>query len=132
MRNLITFCICLIISIDCISQTTSMIEGKWDVCTRMTLDSLEDCSSNVYLTYEFHSDGTYSDSREYTVYGKKYKYHGVWSFNGTVLMIDAADENGITIPPHYYEIFWINDYLLYTKGTEGPDGPTVYTYYKKN
>ena len=131
MRKLIVFCICISSSIYCISQTDSTINGKWYVCYSMKLDSSENCNSNKYVTYDFHSDGTYSDSREYIINGKKHKYHGTWGFNGTILTIDAADENGMSIPVQNFEIIWLNDSLFYTVGTEGPGGPTVYTYFKK-
>jgi hypothetical protein len=114
------------------SQTDSIIAGKWDVCYNMKLNSSENCNSSKYVTYDFHSDGSYSDSREYIINGKKHKYHGSWVFNGIILTIDAADENGISIPAQKFEVFWLNDTLFYSEGTEGPGGPTVYTYFKKN
>jgi hypothetical protein len=132
MKYLFISFVCLSLSFESLSQKGKAIEGKWDACTSMTLDSSQNCSSATYATYDFHADGTYDDSRAYSIKGKKYNYHGTWSLNGNLFIIDATDENGISIPAQKHEIFWINESLFYTTGTEGPNGPLVYTYYRKH
>lgn len=113
------------------AQDTTNIYGEWKVCYQLKLNLDEECLTNTYVTYHFHDDGTYSDSRHYIINNKKYPYHGKWSFNNDVLIIDPEDENGIKMKPKVNNIKWINKNLFYTEGKEGKNGPKVYTYFKR-
>lgn len=139
----------MIISITTNAQSKSSLVNTWQVCTSTDIDLKDSCFNSSNAPFEFHKNGTYSDNRAYMIDGEKYKYHGKWKYRKGILSLDAADENGMNIPPFTYEINWIDETLFYFEGTEGRGGPVgrgpeglvgirergevpiVYTFFKK-
>ena len=109
----------------------TLVGGKWSNCTTMNFDENYNCKNSV-VQFEFFSDGTYKQLTEHIVNSKKYPYFtGRWSLNGASLITDIDDYQTVKFPGNEFEIVWLNENTFYYQGTEGPNGPVVYTYYQR-
>jgi len=113
------------------AQTRYSILGTWRVCTKIELDTNEMCNTDSYVTYTFNRDGSYFDSRQYTINGIAYNMNGRWVFRNDTLTIDANDGNGFTFDPQNHIIKWVNSRLFYTYTQEGNTGVFRYTIFRK-
>jgi len=109
----------------------TLVGGKWNVCTDMDYDENFSCPSSV-LRLEFYADGTFREFTEHVVNSVRYDFFtGKWSLSSGKLMLDTDDYKMVKFPPNTVSILWLNKNMFYIKGQEGPDGPTVYTYYQR-
>ncbi len=106
--------------------------GKWRVCVSMQYSDTFQCTQG-YTNYEFTADGRCKENQPGVLDGKKVAYKmGDWELSGNTLIIDPDDGKTYTFFPHTYEIIWLDADRFYSVGTEGPGGPTVYTYFQRS
>lgn len=113
----------------CFSQNDRTIANRsWDVCTSTT--KAIDSSCYYFVTYTFNENGSYNDSRQYTLGNLTANYRGTWQLVNNKLILTTASENGITRSTRKEKITWIDNSTFYTVGREGPLGTKIYTFYK--
>lgn len=116
-----------------ISDKTSkdLIGGVWEVCVSMDFKNDYKCDKG-FVSREFFSDGTWKENNPYVCGSVTFPtYNGTWTFNSNILVTNYDDTKCITRYPIEYDIIWLDDDKFYTIGTEGKNGPTVYTYFHR-
>ena len=106
--------------------------GTWQVCVSMTYSDTFQCTKG-YTSYEFYTDGTYRENREAVYDGKHVSFvKGKWKLSGNSLDMDENDGKTYKAFPRTYAIVWLDADRFYATGTEGPDGPIVYTFFQRS
>jgi hypothetical protein len=116
-----------------ISDKTSndLISGVWEVCVSMEFKDTYQCDKG-FVSYEFYADGTWKENNPYVCGGVTFpSYNGIWTFSSNSLVTTYDDTKCITRYPVERDIIWLDNDRFYTIGTEGENGPTVYTFFKR-
>jgi len=101
-----------------LSQDDLTISNKsWDVCT--STKKMIDSSCFYFVTYTFNADGSYNDSRQYTVGNITMNYRGTWKLIRNKLIITTTPENGMSRSTSKQRIIWVDNSTFYTVGLEG-------------
>lgn len=106
------------------ADTFNLTEGRWKVCTDIAYFTDYKCK-NPWTNYIFDSNNTFKE-----IQGNQ-EWYGKYQFDGRSLTLKRNDERNVNFGANTYPITWIHKNLFYTKGIEGPNGPTLYTYYEK-
>jgi len=114
-----------------IKTSSDLVGGIWEVCTSRDFKNDYQCNKGV-VSYEFFADGTWRENNPYTCGGITFpSYNGTWSFSSNNLVLTYDKTSCITRYPVEDNLIWLDNDRFYTIGTEGKNGPTVYTFYKR-
>lgn len=105
-------------------DTLNLTIGKWTVCSDMKFSTDYKCT-NGWTNYSFDENGNFVENQG------SMKWYGEYEFNGTTLSIKRNDEKYIKYGKNTYTIIWLDKNRFYAVGQEGPNGPTVYTYFER-
>jgi hypothetical protein len=111
-----------------VADTINLADGKWTVCTE-TIFSVDYKCTNGWTNYTFDEKGSFVENQE------NRKWNGKYELNGASLSIKRNDETtgkcAVKYGKNIYTIIWLDKNRFYATGQEGPDGPTVYTYFER-
>lgn len=107
-------------------DTTNLV-GLWTYCTTSKLDTSFNCKHG-WAKFKFTSKGTFTEMQGIN---DRQKWSGKYSLVGATFTHRRSGKKNMTFGQIIEQIIWINKNKFYSSGTEGPGGPTIYTYWQR-